>query len=70
MSLIKLKKEVNALIDLYKNRLKEDHKDSKLHKHIVFDEMDIDNNFMSLKRHIKYSFKEYDKERKCTQIVK
>jgi hypothetical protein len=70
VSLIKLKKEVNSLIDLYKNRLKEDHKDSKLHKHIVFNEMDIDNNFMSLKRHIKYSFKQYDKEKICTQIVK
>jgi hypothetical protein len=55
----KLRKEINALLDLYKNSLRDDYKDSKVYKHRNFNEIDIDNNFKSLKRHIKYSLEEY-----------
>ena len=64
MSSTKLRKEVNALIDLYKNKLKDNLEDSKVYKHVVFDEHNINIWFKSLKRHIKYSFEEHDKESK------
>jgi len=55
----RLRKEINALIDLCKNSLKNNYKDSKVYKHRNFNEIDIDTNFKSLKRHIKYSLKQY-----------
>ena len=49
---------------MFRNKLKDDLEDSKLYKHVVFDDHNINIWFKALKRHIKYSFEEHDKESK------